>query len=95
MEANFHDGVELRFTAALDDSKRQIQQIDSLVDSGIDLLIVAPNQLQSVTPAIDRAYDMGIRQVRRNIRPSFLPTTMRWGGRWGSTLLRGSMERGV
>ena len=60
MEANFHDGVELRFTAALDDSKRQIQQIDSLVSSGIDLLIVAPNQLSSVTPAIDRAYDKGI-----------------------------------
>lgn len=60
MEANFHEGVELRFTAALDDSRRQIQQIDSLVDSGIDLLIVAPNQLVSVTPAIDRAYDKGI-----------------------------------
>ena len=25
METNFHEGVELRFTAALDDSKRQIQ----------------------------------------------------------------------
>lgn len=60
METNFHEGVELRFTAALDDSKRQIQQIDSLVSSGIDLLIVAPNQLSSVSPAIDRAYDMGI-----------------------------------
>lgn len=60
MEANFHEGVELRFTAALDDSQRQIQQIDSLVDSGIDLLIVAPNQLSSVTPAIDRAFDKGI-----------------------------------
>ena len=42
------------------DSKRQIQQIDSLVESGIQLLIVAPNQLASVTPAIDRAYDKGI-----------------------------------
>lgn len=60
MEANFHDGVELRFTAANDDSQRQILQIDSLVNSGIDLLIVAPNQLSSVTPAIDRAYDKGI-----------------------------------
>ena len=60
MEANFHDGVELRFAAALDDSKRQTEQIDSLVESGIDLLIVAPNQLQSVSPAIDRAYDRGI-----------------------------------
>lgn len=60
MEANFHKGVELRFAAALDDSERQIQQIDSLVSSGIDLLIVAPNQLSSVSPAIDRAYDKGI-----------------------------------
>ncbi len=60
MEANFHDNVELRFAAAHDDSKRQIQQIDSLVDSGIQLLIVAPNQLSSVSPAIDRAYDKGI-----------------------------------
>ena len=60
MEANFHEGVELRFTAARDNSKRQIQQIDSLVNSGINLLIVAPNQLKSVSPAINRAYDKGI-----------------------------------
>jgi len=60
MEANFHDDVELRFTTAFDDSKRQIQQIDELVDNGINLLIVAPNQLSSVTPAIDRAFDKGI-----------------------------------
>ena len=57
MEANFHEGVELRFTTAHDNSERQIQQIDSLVDSGIQLLIVAPNQLSSVSSAIDRAYD--------------------------------------
>jgi len=60
LESTLHDGVELRFTTARDDSKRQIQQIDSLVESGIQLLIVAPNQLASVTPAINRAYDQGI-----------------------------------
>ena len=60
LESTLHEGVELRFTTARDDSKRQIQQIDSLVESGIQLLIVAPNQLASVTPAIDRAYDKGI-----------------------------------
>ena len=60
MEANFHEGVELRFTAANDDSELQSRQIDSLVESGINLLIVAPNQLTSVSPAIDRAYDKGI-----------------------------------
>jgi AraC-like DNA-binding protein len=31
-----------------------------LVNSGIDLLIVAPNQVQTINPAIDRAYDKGI-----------------------------------
>ena len=60
LESMLHDGVELRFKTARDDSKRQIQQIDSLVESGIQLLIVAPNQLASVTPAINRAYDKGI-----------------------------------
>lgn len=60
MEANFHENVLLTFVTAHDDSRRQSQQIDSLVASGIDLLIVAPNQLSSVSPAIDRAYDSGV-----------------------------------
>ena len=60
LESMLHDGVELRFKTARDDSKRQIEQIDSLVESGIQLLIVAPNQLASVTPAINRAYHKGI-----------------------------------
>ncbi|MBR1447538.1 MAG: substrate-binding domain-containing protein [Prevotella sp.] len=54
------DGVELRFAAAYDSDERQVQQIDSLVRTGIDLLIVAPNQVQTISPAIDRAYDSGI-----------------------------------
>ncbi len=58
--AFFHDDIELRFANAKDNSEQQIQQIDSLVESGIDLLIVAPNQMSEVTPAIDRAYDKGI-----------------------------------
>ena len=58
--AYFHDNVELRFAAAYDSDERQIQQIDSLVGTGIDLLIVAPNQVSTISPAIDRAYDKGI-----------------------------------
>jgi len=58
--AYFHEGVELKFTAAYDSDERQVQQIDSLVESGIDLLIVAPNQVKTISPAIDRAYDKGI-----------------------------------
>ena len=61
LESTFHDDVQLSFTTAHDDSHLQSQQIDSLVAAGIDLLIVAPNQLQSVTPAIDKAFDSGHR----------------------------------
>ena len=60
MGAYFHDNVELRFAAAYDSDERQVQQIDSLVATGIDLLIVAPNQIATITPAIDRAFDKGI-----------------------------------
>ena len=60
MGAYFHDGMELKFAAAYDSDERQVQQIDSLVNDGIDLLIVAPNQVQTISPAIDRAYDKGI-----------------------------------
>ena len=56
----FNEGVELRFAAAYDSDERQIEQIDSLLDSGIQLLIVAPNQVATISPAIDRAYDRGI-----------------------------------
>jgi len=58
--AYFQENVELRFAAAYDSDERQVQQIDSLLATGIDLLIVAPNQLQTISPAIDRAYDSGI-----------------------------------
>ena len=60
MGAYFHDNVELKFAAAYDSDERQVQQIDSLVNDGIDLMIVAPNQVQTISPAIDRAYEKGI-----------------------------------
>ena len=60
MGTYFHDNVELKFAAAYDSDERQVEQIDSLVNNGIDLLIVAPNQVQTISPAIDRAYDKGI-----------------------------------
>ena len=60
MGAYLQDNVELRFAAAYDSDERQIEQIDSLIKSGIDLLIVAPNQVATISPAIDRAFDQGI-----------------------------------
>ena len=56
----FHDNVELYFASADDSDEKQIEQIHQFVDDGIDLLIVAPNQVATVSPAIDEVYDMGI-----------------------------------
>ncbi len=60
MGAYFYENVDLSFATAYDSDERQVQQIDSLVAEDIDLLIVAPNQMATVTPAIDRAFDKGI-----------------------------------
>ena len=56
----FHDGVELRFASADDSDEKQIEQIYQFVNDGIDLLIVAPNQVATVSPAIDEVFDKGI-----------------------------------
>lgn len=55
-----YGNARLEFTTALDNDQRQIEQIDSFVKQGIDLLIVCPNQFQAITAAIERAYDNGI-----------------------------------
>lgn len=60
MATYFNEGVTLRFVSANDDSELQQRQIDSLAASGIDLLIVSPNQLELLTDEIDRVYDAGI-----------------------------------
>ena len=56
----FNDNIELAFASANDDDQTQIAQIDSFIARGIDLLIVSPNQIATISPAIDRAYDRGI-----------------------------------
>lgn len=60
MAAYAHEGVDLLFASADDSDERQVQQIDSFLNVGIDLLVVAPNQVGTISPAIDRAYDRGV-----------------------------------
>lgn len=54
------DSVSLRIATAHDDDQQQKTQIDSLVEEGIDLLIVSPNQLTTISSAVDRAMSKGI-----------------------------------
>ena len=54
-----HD-VEIRFASADDSDTRQIDQINDFIRQKVDLLIVAPNSAESLSPVIDKAYDSGI-----------------------------------
>ena len=48
--------VYLTFADAANDGKRQAEQIDSMIDKKMDLIVVAPDNVNDVTPAIERAY---------------------------------------
>lgn len=97
MEANFHEGVKLCFASAYDDSQRQIQQIDSLVKSGVDLLIVAPNQVESISAAIDRTAESGVPVIvfeRKTGSTKYtVPTITKWDSVWRVIWRAGSTAR--
>ena len=55
-----NDSLIVKIVSSNDDSKKQTEQVNQFIDEGVDLLIVAPNQLGILSTAIDRAYDAGI-----------------------------------
>lgn len=59
-EALFYLGVNIEVYQAHDDNVRQIQDIESLIKKKVDLLIVAPNEAEAITPVIEKVYDAGI-----------------------------------
>ena len=56
----YEQTAEVSIACAYDDTERQIKQIDSLANSGIDLLVVAPNEEEPVSAAISRVRKQGI-----------------------------------
>ena len=55
-----HDNVKLKFASANDNDKLQKQQIDQFIKDKVNLLIVSPNQIHTISSVIDKAYDAGI-----------------------------------
>ena len=55
-EAETHANLRVVFTDAADSNARQIQDVHTLLDSGIDLLILSPNDSEALTPVITEAY---------------------------------------
>ena len=55
-----HDNVILKFASANDNDRLQKQQIEQFIKEGVNLLIVSPNQIHTISSVIDKAYDAGI-----------------------------------
>ena len=55
-EALFYDGVGIEIRTSKDNNATQIHDIDYFVNQGVDLLIVAPNEAEAITPAVERAF---------------------------------------
>jgi len=52
--------IELIIRDANDDNSKQIKDIQELVDSKIDILIVSPNEADQLTPIVEEVYRKGI-----------------------------------
>lgn len=55
-----NDSVEVRLASADDDNDSQLSQINYFIDQGVSLLIVSPNQVNAISPALERAQQKGI-----------------------------------
>lgn len=98
-ELSFHNNVEFIFRNADANSELQISQIKELVDLKIDLLIVSPNEVNPLTPAIEKVYDAGIpvvvidRRINSNKYTAFIGVSNfvvgKDAGTYASSLLKG------
>ena len=55
-----NDSIEVRLASADDDNDSQLSQINYFIDQGVSLLIVSPNQVNTISPALERAQQKGI-----------------------------------
>lgn len=59
-ESLFHDNVHVEIRSADDSSPKQADDLRYFVDNGFDLIIVSPNEAETLTPVIRDIYDSGI-----------------------------------
>ncbi|MDE6683542.1 MAG: substrate-binding domain-containing protein, partial [Muribaculaceae bacterium] len=59
-EMLFYDDATVEIRTASDDSRKQIEDIDYFVREGFDIIIIAPNEAEALTPAVRNAYRKGV-----------------------------------
>lgn len=59
-EVMMHPEIEVEIRSAADRNDKQIEDIRYFIDKGVDILLVAPNEADALTPVIKEVYDSGI-----------------------------------
>jgi len=59
-ELSLHPGVDFIYTNAENNSNKQIAQVRKMLNDGIDLLIISPNEARPLTPIVEEAYNKGV-----------------------------------
>ena len=60
MELSLRSGTNFIYTDANNSSDRQIQQVEKMINDGIDLLIISPNEASPLAAIVEQVYDKGI-----------------------------------
>jgi signal transduction histidine kinase/AraC-like DNA-binding protein/CheY-like chemotaxis protein len=60
VEASLHSGVNLTIYNANRQAKKQISDIDKMIEQGMDVIIIAPYESDSIIPVIEKANTRGI-----------------------------------
>lgn len=60
LEALLHDDIEVEIRSAHDDSQKQIEDLEYFASKGFDVIVVAPNEAETLTPEIKKIYESGI-----------------------------------
>jgi signal transduction histidine kinase/AraC-like DNA-binding protein/CheY-like chemotaxis protein/ABC-type xylose transport system substrate-binding protein len=59
-ELSLHPGADFVYADAGGNSQKQIAQVKKMLDEGIDLLIISPNEARPLTQVVEEAYNKGI-----------------------------------
>jgi signal transduction histidine kinase/AraC-like DNA-binding protein/CheY-like chemotaxis protein len=59
-ELSLHPGVNFIYADADNSSQKQISQVNKMLNDGIDLLIISPNEARPLTAVVEEAYNMGV-----------------------------------
>lgn len=60
LEASINQNIKVDIKTVKDDTQQQIKDIEELLEKGVDLLVVSPNESTAITPVVQKAYNKGI-----------------------------------